>query len=310
MIAKVGEFSKKLFLSASFLFVSAFCLSVFANLFELTVFKIFISKPLFSMIMGIDITLLVISFIVWLLSLALIKFNLKDRSIYDSDKERKKLGILILIIWLIMLMLFIGMIDYAKTHTLLPILPKITFNLLFILFPIILMLLGNRIVKALAKGIVIFFTIILIASQTLFIPHKIKGPIMSPKISDNDYVFSRKYILDSPKRGDIVIYNLGTRDAVSRIVGLPGENILFQNDKIFINGEVLNEDYLAVNKERRFDLKGEAISINLKNDQFILIADNYSRGIQKENIIKVNIQKIKSKIWYRYWPSATKGFIE
>jgi len=310
MLTKVSETSKKIFLLATALFVTAFCVSVFAYLFNLVFLRSFISKPIFSIVMGVDVVVLSTSFIVWLLSKALIKFNLKDKTVYDSNKEQRKLGILVMIIWVIVLVLFIGMNNYSKTHTLLPILPKVAFGILFILFPVILILIGNRIVKTIGKGILILFVILLIGSQTLFSPHKIKGLIMFPTIANNDYVLSRKYIFDSPKRGDIVIYNQGSGDFISRIIGLPGENVVFQDNKIFINGRVLNEDYLSNSLGRSFDLQNERVTINLNSNQFVLIGDNYPRGVNKGNIVKVSIEKIKSKIWYRYWPTATKGIIK
>ena len=58
------------------------------------------------------------------------------------------------------------------------------------------------------------------------------------------YSFGRE-----PRRGDVVIYRStsvepGERLFVKRIVGLPGETVTFQDGKVFIDGEPIQESYL------------------------------------------------------------------
>ena len=81
---------------------------------------------------------------------------------------------------------------------------------------------------------------------------------MKPTIQVGDRIFANKLAYDlkipfttfriasweDPKRGDIVIFNSptdGTR-FVKRIVGIPGDTISMQNNRLSVNGEVLRYD--------------------------------------------------------------------
>lgn len=55
------------------------------------------------------------------------------------------------------------------------------------------------------------------------------------------------YLFSDPKRGDIVIFWSPDEENVlfvKRVVGLPGDTVEIKNGKTYINGEVLQEDYL------------------------------------------------------------------
>lgn len=72
---------------------------------------------------------------------------------------------------------------------------------------------------------------------------------MSPAIKPGDIAIcsSIPYWFDSPKRGDMVTFfsEDSNKKVVKRVVGLPGETIDIEDGAVFINGELLEEDYIG-----------------------------------------------------------------
>lgn len=55
--------------------------------------------------------------------------------------------------------------------------------------------------------------------------------------------FELSYLFASPERGDIIVFDDHGVVYCKRIIGLPGDEIDLQNGSVYINGELLNEDY-------------------------------------------------------------------
>ena len=68
---------------------------------------------------------------------------------------------------------------------------------------------------------------------------------MDPTLADGEILFVVKHLpID---RFDIVVAHEedGNKDIVKRVIGLPGDTIRYENDKLYINGQETDEPYLA-----------------------------------------------------------------
>lgn len=69
-----------------------------------------------------------------------------------------------------------------------------------------------------------------------------------PEIVGEDKIFE-----SSPKRGDIVVFTLDylerfNKDYIKRLVGMPGDRIEMQNGRLFINGDIIQRDFIRTVK--------------------------------------------------------------
>ncbi|MBI4004886.1 signal peptidase I [Candidatus Roizmanbacteria bacterium] len=90
-------------------------------------------------------------------------------------------------------------------------------------------------------GIIFFF---------VFKPVKINGSAMEPTYKDGaNYLVNKFVYLGSfPQRGDVVTFRYTQSQnysGIARIIGLPGDRLMIQDGKVFINGTILQERYLA-----------------------------------------------------------------
>ncbi len=105
-------------------------------------------------------------------------------------------------------------------------------------------------------AVVFAFVVRGLVFQTFFIPSE----SMVPKLEINDRILVNKLAYDfgDPERGDVVVFKTppnsqirGMDDLVKRIVGLPGDTIEGRDGRIYINGALLPEPYLAASVQSK-----------------------------------------------------------
>ena len=68
---------------------------------------------------------------------------------------------------------------------------------------------------------------------------------MDPTLANGEVLFVVKHL--PINRFDIVVAHEddGNKDIVKRVIGMPGDTIRYENDKLYINGQETDEPYLA-----------------------------------------------------------------
>ncbi|MEK7504448.1 MAG: signal peptidase I [Patescibacteria group bacterium] len=145
----------------------------------------------------------------------------------------------------------------------------------------------------------------------------VDGNSMYPAIQDKNNVLVNRWAYKSslPQRGDIVVYkrfgNSGYfQEAIGRIIGMPDETITIKEGYIFISEQKLDEDYLlkGISTNGRSFLQ-EGQPYHIPSGQFIILGDNrdYSWDSREHGLLSK--ENILGKIFYRYWPLNSKGYI-
>ena len=90
----------------------------------------------------------------------------------------------------------------------------------------------------------------------LFTPIVVDGASMMPTLENGDRVVVDKI---GPKlleyeRFDVIVFEAKENtNYIKRIIGMPGDQIAYENDKLFINGESYEEPYLVEYKKSLID---------------------------------------------------------
>ncbi len=80
---------------------------------------------------------------------------------------------------------------------------------------------------------------------------RVDGYSMLPTLQDGEFVLVNRLAYrfeTSPQRGDIIVFHSpidNTQDLIKRIIGLPGDTVTVQNGVVYINGNPLQEPYIA-----------------------------------------------------------------
>lgn len=101
------------------------------------------------------------------------------------------------------------------------------------------------------KAILIALFLAFVIRYFLFAPIVVDGESMMPTLHDSDRLIVNKigYTIGKPDRFDIIVFHATTeKDYIKRVVGLPGDSITYKNDVLYVNGESVEELYLADHK--------------------------------------------------------------
>ena len=178
----------------------------------------------------------------------------------------------------------------------------------------------REIVEAVVLAVVVFMLL-----QATVRNFKVDGSSMDPTLMDGEFLLvnrlvylridrerlakivpfwrvreeSPRYAIHAPKRGEIIVFQFPldpNKDFVKRVVGLPGETIEMRNGRVFVNGGLLEEPYLAV-KDR-----SNAAPVRLKEGEYYVLGDNRSHSNDSRSWGAVPEANLRGKVWMVYWP--------
>ena len=95
---------------------------------------------------------------------------------------------------------------------------------------------------------------------------------------------------------------------IKRVIALPGEHVEIKDGRVYINGEVLQEDYLQ---------SGIVTDVTVGFDDFVVpenyvfaMGDNRNHSTDCREFGCIPLEKIESKVWIRIWPLNLWGKVE
>lgn len=141
------------------------------------------------------------------------------------------------------------------------------------------------------------------------------GGSMEPTFSNGDQLYIDKicYKFRDPERLDIVVFPYRNRVNVyyiKRIIGLPGDTVYIDpKGKVYINDEVLEEDYI---KEYSVDRGIAATPITLGEDEYFVMGDNRGNSIDSRNPLVgiLKREEIIGRAIIQVWPLEEFKFIK
>ena len=138
---------------------------------------------------------------------------------------------------------------------------------------------------------ILIIILALIIKQYVFSPIRVNGSSMFPTLKDGDIMFLNEigYHINGVKRFDIVVVKTDEDRIIKRVIGLPGETVEYLDDKLFINGEEISEDFYH---DITHNFKLEEIDVDvIPEDYYFVVGDN--RGNSKDSRIIGLIPKNK-----------------
>ncbi len=141
----------------------------------------------------------------------------------------------------------------------------------------------------------------------------VDGSSMWPTLEDGDNLIVDKisYRIRDPERFDIVIFRYLYLDDcyyIKRIIGLPGETVQIADGQIYINGEILEENYGSepiINPGRAYE------PVTLGEDEYFVLGDNrnLSSDSREPSVGNVARSQIIGRAVWRLYPFSAFGRI-
>lgn len=117
------------------------------------------------------------------------------------------------------------------------------------------------------------------------------------------------FLFHPPKRGDVVVFeppipNSGERDFIKRVIGEPGEHVLVKDGRIYINGLLLEEQYLP---GIQTFCGGQWCDVTLGEDEYYVMGDNRGNSSDSKLWGPIKSDNIIGKAWLIYLPFSDFG---
>ncbi|PIR95966.1 MAG: signal peptidase I [Candidatus Doudnabacteria bacterium CG10_big_fil_rev_8_21_14_0_10_42_18] len=166
--------------------------------------------------------------------------------------------------------------------------------------------------------IVLVALIIIIPFRVLVAePFVVSGSSMLPNFHNKDYLIIDRvsYKFKEPQRGDVIVLKFPKDTSqyfIKRIVGLPGEQIKFEQGSVVIvnkeypGGMPLKESYLETSGQTL----GKNEAVNLGSGEYYVLGDNRTASSDSRVWGILPTDDIVGKVWLRVFPLNNFGWFE
>jgi signal peptidase I len=146
--------------------------------------------------------------------------------------------------------------------------------------------------------------VLLRVGMDTFLPrYVVDGASMEPNFHTNDRVVVDRLtmLVSGASRGDVVVLDSPEVPGdllIKRVIGLPNENVVIRDGRVYINGALLDEPYVKDYCTYR-TCNGEW---QLGPDQYFVLGDNRSHSLDSHDFGPVQASTIIGIARLRYWP--------
>lgn len=152
--------------------------------------------------------------------------------------------------------------------------------------------------------IILIVVLVRVGMDTFLPRYVVDGASMQPNFHTSERLIVDRVsmLLSGPSRGDVVVLDSPRADELllKRVIGLPSETLRIDDGRVYIDGELLEEDYIAEFCTYR-SCNG---TWELTADQYFVLGDNRSHSLDSHSFGPVDRDMIEGVARVRYWPPA------
>ena len=156
------------------------------------------------------------------------------------------------------------------------------------------------------------FSVLLAVILIVFIyqPVKVEGTSMMPALTDQERIFINKFTYrfgsGNIERGDMIVFWFPldrTKSYIKRVVGLPGDTVMIDHGKVYVNGAALEEPYVP----REYRDQQSKSPETVPPDNYFVLGDHRGSSNDSRAWGTVPRSYIYGKAVFVYWPLDKMG---
>ena len=150
--------------------------------------------------------------------------------------------------------------------------------------------------------------ILFAAINTISARIRVDGYSMEPTLHSGEFVIVNKlaYKFGSPQIGDVIVFHFPRdpeQEYIKRVIGLPGDKVDISNKQVRVNGQVLDEPYIAAPPAYES-------SWTVTDESLFVLGDNRNNSSDSHNWGLVPLENVVGKALFIYWPPSEWGVVE
>ena len=150
----------------------------------------------------------------------------------------------------------------------------------------------------LTAGSVIFIILYVVTIQ------QVVGPSMSSTLESQDIVLLSRshYRLFDMKRFDVIAFEYAdTKYLIKRVIGLPGDEVEYKNNTLYVNDEIVEEDFLDGHQTENFSLVSMGYE-TIPEGKYLVLGDNRENSLDSRSFGLIDEEDILGKVSIKIWP--------
>ncbi len=152
-----------------------------------------------------------------------------------------------------------------------------------------------EILQTLIMAVILYFLIDTVVGRV-----RVENISMQPTLHEGEFVLVNKlaYRLGDFQRGDIIVFHYPrnpAEDYIKRVIGLPGDTVVVENEHVIVNGQVLDEPYISAPPLY-------TSSWTIPEDQIFVLGDNRNQSSDSHSWGFVPFPNVVGRALIIYWP--------
>ncbi|MGP4077261.1 signal peptidase I [Halobacillus sp. K22] len=145
-----------------------------------------------------------------------------------------------------------------------------------------------------------------------FASYIVDGESMEPTLYDGNLLMVNKVVYDLQDIGrqDVIVFHANEKeDYVKRVIGVGGDKIAVRDDKLYVNGKLVEETYLEALRPHdgkdftnEFTLEEVTGQMEVPEGHLFVLGDNRRDSLDSRYFGFVPIETVVGKVDVRYWP--------
>ena len=153
---------------------------------------------------------------------------------------------------------------------------------------------------------------VLFIRQFIIAPISVNGTSMYPTLNDKDIMILNKigYEVNGLERFDIVVVKYHDKYLIKRVIGLPGDNIKYKDNKLYINGKETEDPYPSTETD---DFSITDIGhTKVPGDCYFVMGDNRANSLDSRypTVGVIKKSQIEGRTKLRIWPLNKIGNVK
>jgi len=158
---------------------------------------------------------------------------------------------------------------------------------------------------------IVLSVVIALVITTFIKPTIVRQHSMSPTLEEYDFLIINRllYKRSTPNYGDIIVFksdlktNIGNNKLlIKRVIALPSDELFIEEGRIYLNGQLLEEEYLNGIETDGKDVEGERLIV--PEGKLFVMGDNRGNSMDsRDRVIGfINQEDIVGKAFIRLFP--------